>query len=188
MATATLNPALRDFWQTPARNRVLYGGRASSKSWDAAGVALHSAQAGPLKIMCVRQFQNRIDDSVYTLLKNRIKGFGFNCFDVKRNTITCITTDSSFVFYGLWRHIEEIKSTEGIDILWIEEAHNLTKEQWDILEPTIRKDGSQIWLIFNPKLVTDFVYKRFVLNPPPNTVVRKINYDENPFLLSLIHI
>ena len=179
---ATLNPALREFWETPCRNRVLYGGRASSKSWDAAGVALFSAQAAPLKVMCVRQFQNRIDDSVYTLLKNRINDFGFNSFDVKRNTIDCVHTKSSFVFYGLWRHIEEIKSTEGIDILWIEEAHNLTKEQWEILEPTIRKEGSQVWIIFNPKLVTDFVYKRFVLNPPPNTVVRKINYDENPFL------
>ena len=179
---ATLNPALREFWETPCRIRVLYGGRASSKSWDAAGVALFSAQAAPIKVMCVRQFQNRIDDSVYTLLKNRINDFGFNSFDVKRNTIDCVHTKSSFVFYGLWRHIEEIKSTEGIDILWIEEAHNLTKEQWEILEPTIRKEGSQVWIIFNPKLVTDFVYKRFVLNPPPNTVVRKINYDENPFL------
>ena len=182
MATATLNPALRDFWQTPARNRVLYGGRASSKSWDAAGVALHSAQAGPLKVMCVRQFQNKIDDSVYTLLKNRIDGFGFKTFNVKRNTIDCTSNGSSFVFYGLWRHIEEIKSTEGIDILWIEEAHNLTKEQWEILEPTIRKEGSQVWIIFNPRLVTDFVYRRFIRETPPNTVVRKINYDENPFL------
>ena len=179
---ATLNPALRGFWETPARNRVLYGGRASSKSWDAAGVALFSAQAAKLKVMCVRQFQNRIDDSVYSLLKNRINDFGFNHkFEVQRNTIHSVM-GSQFVFYGLWRHIEEIKSAEGIDILWIEEAHNLTKEQWEILEPTIRKEGSQVWIIFNPKLVSDFVYNKFILNTPPNTVVRKINYDENPFL------
>ena len=178
----TLNPALRSFWETPARTRVLYGGRASSKSWDAAGVALYSTQAQPLKVMCVRQFQNRIDDSVYTLLKNRINDFGFEQkFNVLRNTIYS-SIGSSFVFYGLWRHIEEIKSAEGIDILWIEEAHNLTKEQWEILEPTIRKEGSQVWIIFNPKLVTDFVYRKFILNTPPNTIVRKINYDENPFL------
>lgn len=180
--TATLNPALRQFWETPARNRVLYGGRASSKSWDAAGVSLFAAQSSPLKVMCVRQFQNRIDDSVYTLLKNRINDFGFDGkFSIQRNTIKSVM-GSQFVFYGLWRHIEEIKSTEGVDILWIEEAHNLTKEQWEILEPTIRKEGSQVWIIFNPKLVTDFVYKRFVKDPPPNTIVRKINYDENPFL------
>lgn len=183
MARATLNPNLREFWQTPARNRVLYGGRASSKSWDAAGVSLFTAQAQSKKIMCVRQIQNRIEDSVYTLLKNRIKDFGFSAsFNIQRKTILCPSTGSSFVFYGLYRHIEEIKSAEGIDILWIEEAHNLTKDQWEILEPTIRKEGSQIWVIFNPKLATDFAYKRFVLDPPPNTVVRKINYDENPFL------
>lgn len=132
--------------------------------------------------MCVRQFQNRIDDSVYTLLKNRIGHFNFeDRFQVLRTTIHS-SMGSQFIFYGLWRHIEEIKSTEDVDILWIEEGHHLTKEQWDILEPTIRKEGSQIWLIFNPRLATDFAYKRFVLNPPPNTIVRKINYDENPFL------
>ena len=180
--TATLNPALREFWQTPARNRVLYGGRASTKSWDAAGVALFGAQAAPLKIMCVRQFQNRIEDSVYTLLKSRIGHFGMkDLFDVQRNTIKGVN-ESQFIFYGLWRHIEEIKSTEGVDILWIEEAHSLTEAQWKILEPTIRKEGSQVWVIFNPRLVTDFAYRRFVLNPPPNTIVRQINYDENPFL------
>lgn len=183
MTRATLNPALREFWEKPARNRVLYGGRGGSKSWDAAGVSLYITQAQTKKVMCVRQLQNRITDSVYSLLKNRIKDFGFSDhFQVKQNTIECAGTESSFVFYGLWRHIEEIKSTEGIDILWIEEAHNLTEKQWEILEPTIRKEGSQVWIIFNPKLVNDFVYKRFVLNPPPNTVVRKINYDENPFL------
>jgi phage terminase large subunit len=86
------------------------------------------------------------------------------------------------MFYGLWRNPDEIKSIEGVDILWSEESHGLTKEQWDILEPTIRKEGSECWLIFNPNLVTDFVYRRFVSNPPPDTIIRHINYNENPFL------
>jgi len=144
----SLNPCLRSFWTAPARNRVLYGGRASSKSWDAAGFVTFLADNYKLRVLCVRQFQNRISES----------------------------------FYGLWRSIDEIKSLESIDILWIEEAHNLTEEQWKVLEPTIRKAGSQVWVVFNPKLATDFAYKRFVVNPPPNTIVRKINYDENPFL------
>ena len=75
-----------------------------------------------------------------------------------------------------------MKSYEGIDILWNEESHNLSESTWDILEPTVRKDHSEIWLIFNPRLATDFVYTKFVKNPPHNAVVRKINYDENPFL------
>jgi len=181
--SATLNPALRDFWVKPARNRVLYGGRASSKSWDAAGFATFLASNYKLRVLCVRQFQNKIEESVYTLLKHQIERFGLlPNFRILENKIIGRDTGSEFMFYGLWRSIDEIKSLEGIDILWIEEAHNLTEEQWNILEATIRKEGSQIWVIFNPRLATDFAYKRFVLNPPPNTVVRKINYDENPFL------
>lgn len=179
----TLNPALKPFWLRPARNRVLHGGRASSKSWDAAGFATFLANKYKLRILCVRQFQNKIEESVYTLLKHQIDRFGLSSrFKIINNSITSTATDSEFMFYGLWRSIDEIKSLEGIDILWIEEAHNLTEEQWKVLEPTIRKEGSQIWIIFNPKLANDFVYKRFVVNPPPNTVVRQINYDENPFL------
>ncbi|WP_368647954.1 PBSX family phage terminase large subunit [Castellaniella ginsengisoli] len=183
----TLNPALREFWRTPARNRVLYGGRSSSKSWDAAGFATFLASNYKLRILCARQLQNKIEESVYTLLKSQIERFGLKSkFRVLDNKIIGAETGSEFMFYGLWRHIDEIKSLEGIDILWIEEAHNLTQEQWEILEPTIRKEGSQIWIIFNPRLATDFAYKRFVLDPPPNTVVRKINYDENPFLSDTI--
>lgn len=181
-ARASLNPALRPFWKAKARNRVLVGGRASSKSWDAAGFACFLADNYKLRFLCVRQFQNRISESVYALLKIQIERFGLAPrFDIQRDKIYSVT-GSEFMFYGLWRSIDEIKSLESIDVLWIEEAHNLTEEQWKILEPTIRKAGSQVWVIFNPKLATDFAYKRFVVNPPPNTIVRKINYDENPFL------
>ena len=179
----TLNPALRDFWKAKARNKVLHGGRASSKSWDAAGMAMGLSNEYKLRVLCVRQFQNRIAESVYSLLKIQIERFGMRgCFDIQRDKIINTNTGSEFMFYGLWRSIDEIKSLEGVDILWIEEAHNLTEEQWKVLEPTIRKSASQIWVIFNPRLATDFAYKRFVTNPPPNTIVRQINYDENPFL------
>lgn len=179
----TLNPALREFWMTPARNRVLYGGRDSSKSWDAAGFAVFLAQQCRIRVCCARQFQNKIAESVYTLLKIQIERFKLRDeFKITDNAIVHRVTGSEFLFYGLWRHIDEIKSLEGVDILWIEEAHNLTESQWEVLEPTIRKEGSQVWIIFNPKLSTDFTYKRFVVNPPPNTIKRLINYDENPFL------
>lgn len=182
-ASPSLNPALRDFWLTPARNRVLYGGRASSKSWDAAGFATFLADSCKVRVLCVRQFQNKIEESVYTLLKHQIERFGLrDRFRILDNKIHGRRTGSEFLFYGLWRSIDEIKSLEGVDILWIEEAHNLTEEQWKVLEPTIRKAGSQVWVVFNPRLATDFAYKRFVTSPPPDTVVRKINYDENPFL------
>jgi phage terminase large subunit len=179
----TLNPALRDFWAQPARNRVLYGGRSSSKSWDAAGFAVFLAANYCVRFLCARQFQNRISESVHTLLKIQIARFGLAAeFHVTQTSIRHVKTGSEFLFYGLWRHIDEIKSLEGIDICWIEEAHNLTAEQWEVLEPTLRGEGSQFWIIFNPRLSSDFVYRRFVTQTPPRTVRRRINYDENPFL------
>jgi len=184
---ASLNPALRDFWKTKARNKILYGGRASSKSHDAAGMAVFLAQYTKLKFLCVRQFQNRIADSVYTLIKIKIEAFGLQDeFKILDNSITHKRTGSEFLFYGLARNITEIKSIEGVDILWSEESHLLNQVQWEVLEPTIRKEGSECWIIFNPCLVTDFIWKRFIINTPQNTIVRKINYQENPFISNTI--
>lgn len=186
----TLNPVLQDFWLARTntqgesiRNRVLYGGRASSKSWDAAGFAIFLASNLKIRVLCARQFQNKIEESVYSLLILQIERFGLrDQFRILDNKIIHRRTGSEFLFYGLWRHISEIKSLEGIDICWLEEAHALTKAQWDILEPTVRKEGSQFWIIFNPKLSTDFAWRRFVSNPPRGTLIRQINYTENPFL------
>lgn len=178
-----LNPALREFWMTQARNKVLPGGRASSKSHDAAGMAVYLAANYTIKVLCARQFQNRISESVYTLIKDKIENSEYkNDFHLTNKSITHKMTGSEFLFYGIARNLSEIKSTEGVDILWLEEAHYLTEEQWDVIEPTIRKEHSQIWVIFNPDEETDFAYRHFVLDPPPDTVVRHINWNENPFL------
>lgn len=186
----TLNPVLQDFWLARinergelVRNRVLHGGRASSKSWDAAGFAIFLACNLKIKVLCARQFQNKIEESVYSLLVLQIERFRLQRqFRILDNKIIHKRTGSEFIFYGLWRHISEIKSLEGIDICWLEEAHALTEDQWKVLEPTVRKEGSQFWIIFNPILSTDFAWRRFVINPPPGTLVRQINYLENPFL------
>ena len=179
----TLNSALYDFWSKPARNRVLYGGRDSSKTWEAAGNAILLAQWTRTRLMCTREFQNRIDDSVYTVLKIQIERFGLSHkFAIYNNRIECPSTGSDFLFYGRARNIDDIKGTEGVDIHWAEECHLLTEAEWLIINPTIRKDKSEHWLIFNPGFQRDFVYQKFVVNPPPDTIVRKINYDENPFL------
>lgn len=185
-----LNPALQDFWfngapapenYIKARNRVLYGGRASSKSWEFAGMAQHIASTSKARFLCVRRFQNKIKDSVYTLIAAQIDNFKSPGFNVMATEIKHVN-GSDFTFYGIERNTDEIKSFEGADILWIEEAHNLTAEQWKILEPTIRKESSEIWISFNPKFISDFIYQRFIINPPPNTIVRLINYTENQFL------
>lgn len=187
---ASLNPNLQDFWFDgdplpdnfiKVRHRVLYGGRASSKSWEFAGMGASLAQQCTTRFLCVRRYQNKIKESVYTLIKSQIDNFKLDGFDVRASDIIH-SNGSEFVFYGIERNVDEIKSFEGADILWIEEAHNLTKDQWDILKPTIRKEGSEIWISFNPKLATDFVYQRFIVNPPKSCRVRLINYPDNPFL------
>lgn len=179
----SMNPALRDFWLTQSMYKVLYGGRSSSKSWDAAANVARVTQMVKVRVLCTRMFQNRIEESVYNLIKKQIERFGLSKrFSILKNKIIS-DIGSEVIFYGIARNIEEIKSLEGIDILWIEEAHALTAEMWEILEPTIfRNEGAEIWVIFNPRLATDFAYKKFVLDPPKNCIVRKINYDENPFL------
>lgn len=183
MPLYALNPALRDFWKTKSRYKVLYGGRGSSKSHDAAGYAVFLAANYTVKILCARQFQNRISESVYTLIKDKINASPYRGeFEILKTSIRHKRTGSEFLFYGIARNLEEIKSTEGVDILWLEEAHYLNQEQWEVIEPTIRKEGSQIWLIFNPDEFTDFVYQNFVVNPPADTCVREINWQENPFL------
>lgn len=128
---ATLNPVLEAFWLMPARNKVLYGGRASSKSWDAAGFAIFLADNYKLRILCARQFQNKIEESVYSLLKIQIERFGLkHRFEILKNKIINKYTGTEFMFYGLWRNIDEVKSLESIDICWLEEAHNISKEDY----------------------------------------------------------
>jgi len=184
---ATLNPKLKNFWLDDdnklikVRNRVLYGGRASSKSWEFAGRAAFIGQNYKSRFLCVRRYQNKIKESVYTLIKNQIENFGLVGYKSYASEIKN-ENGTEFVFYGIERNIDEIKSFEGADVLWIEEAHNLTEEQWKILEPTIRKEGSEVWISFNPRLISDFIWQRFIVNPPPSTNARLINYLDNPFL------
>ena len=155
-----------------------------SKSTDAAGIAIALADRFKIRVLCARQFQNKISESVFTLLKAQIERFGLqDRFEVQKTTIVNRITGAEFLFYGLWRDIDEVKSMEGVDLLWLEEAHALTEDQWMYLEPTVLRNAfAQVWIIFNPRLATDFAYKRFVINPPANSIIRKINYDENPFL------
>ena len=89
---------------------------------------------------------------------------------------------SLFLFAGLSQHtVESIKSFEGVDICWLEEAQVITKRSFDVLLPTIRKDGSEVWLSLNPDMETDETYQRFVANPPPNALVEQVNWRDNPW-------
>ena len=183
MSKLVINPVLSDFYNTQSRYKVLYGGRGSSKSFNTALHAIYLASEYNLKFLCIRQFQNNIKESVYTLLKNIIYELELQEeFDILSNSIRHKTTGSEFVFYGIARNFMEIKSFEGADVLWAEEAHALTKEQWDVINPTIRNENSEIWIVFNPQNRTDFVFQRFIEHKHKDSIVQKINYDENPYL------
>lgn len=180
-----LNPNLEGFYETDARNYILYGGRASSKTYHTAGFCVYLATSHKVKFLCVRQFQNRISDSVKTVIEQCIDAAGIaDEFRITDNEIEHLGTGSTFTFLGIQRNLKEIKGIAGVEVLWIEEAEDLSEDQWKILEPTIREENSRVFIVFNPRFSSDFVYKRFVVSPPPKTIVRKINYDENPFLSS----
>lgn len=187
----TLNPNLKDFWKTrflpdgtPVTMRTLHGGRMSSKSHDAAGVAIARANHHTERFLCTRMYQNRIADSVYTLLKDKISYFGLqNNFKVYADAIEHKHNDSLFRFYGIARNLEEIKSFEGATVWWNEESQNLTKKMFTTIRPTImRNEGAEMWFTLNGQLVSDYSWQRLVESPPRGALVRMINYPENPFL------
>lgn len=178
-----LNPELREFWQTRKPYKLLRGGRFSSKTQDAGGMAAYLARNYSVKFLCIRQFQNRIKDSVYTVVKNKIIEAGWEHeFDIGVSSIVHKTTGSEFLFYGISRNIDDIKGTEGVDICWIEEGEGLTEDQWAIIDPTIRKQGSEVWILWNPHLQTDFVQAKLPVLLGDSCIIKHINYQDNPFL------
>lgn len=178
-----LNPVLRNFWATQKPYKLLKGGRFSSKTHDAGGMAAFLARNYSLRFLCIRQFQNRITDSVYTVIKEKIYQAGWQDeFDIGVSTIKHKATGSEFLFYGMARNIDDIKGTEGVDICWIEEGEGLTEDQWSIIDPTIRKENAEIWILFNPKLITDFVQAKLPALLGDSCIIKHINYTDNPFL------
>jgi len=178
-----LNPNLYDFWRTRKPYKLLKGGRFSSKTQDAGGMAAFLARNYSVRFLCLRQFQNRITDSVYTVVKQKIEAAGWRDeFDIGVSTIRHKETGSEFLFYGIARNIEEIKGTEDVDICWIEEGEGLTEDQWSIIDPTIRKENAEVWILWNPHVQTDFVQAKLPSLLGDDCIIRHINYTQNPFL------
>ena len=109
-------------------------------------------------------------------------------YEITKTGIRGIYSGSEFIFNGLRHNVQEIKSTEGIDICWVEEAEAVTKESWDILIPTIRKPFSEIWVSFNPKNILDDTYQRFVVNPPDDICLLTVNYTDNPHFPEVLRL
>lgn len=164
-----------------ARYRVAYGGRGSGKSWSFARMAIVKAVQKKRRILCTRELQKSIRDSVHRLISSQIEALGLSdMFEIGESFIRC-KNGSEFLFKGLRHNADEIKSTEGIDICWVEEGQKTSKNSWRILTPTIRQPDSEIWVTFNPENDNDPVYELFVNNTPDNALICKINWKDNPW-------
>jgi phage terminase large subunit len=189
-----------------ARFKVLHGGRGSAKSWSMAQALVLKAHnerpmvrsgkqdvagedifvPGSHLILCAREYQNSIADSVHRLIKGAIYRLGLApWFDIQNNIIRSLVTGAELIFKGLHRNIMEIKSTEGITICWVEEAQSVSAESWETLIPTIRgMDGAEIWVSFNPYLAEDPTSVRFLGTDPkkkvdPRAIVAQMNWTDN---------
>ena len=201
--TITLAPEPFAFLVTDkARFKAVHGGRGSAKSWSFARALilkahteggsygnLRDGQGKPIShlILCAREFQNSIADSVHRLIKNQIHAMGLApWFDIQQKIIRHRITGAEFIFKGLHHSINEIKSTEGITICWVEEAQSTSEDSWQILIPTIRgMDGAEIWVSYNPYLATDPTSILFQGTDPkrpvdPRAIVREVNWEQNP--------
>ena len=172
----------RDF-EPPARYKIAYGGRGSAKSWTLARLLLLKAAEKPIRILCARELQNSIQDSVHQLLSDQIDAMGLNAAFIVKESWIKSRCGSSFLFRGLrgmQNDARALKSMEGIDLCWLEEGQTIGDKSLKTLTPTIRKPGAEIWVSMNPDQESDPIY-RMIQHPPDGAIVRHINYDQNPW-------
>jgi len=164
-----------------SRYKVLHGGRGGAKSWGIARALLILGAKNPIRILCAREFMTSMRDSVHKLLCDQIESLGLlNFYEITQASIRG-KNGTEFAFVGLKNNVANVKSYEGIDICWVEEAQTVSRLSWNILIPTIRKAGSEIWVSFNPELETDETYQRFVANPPEDCITMRVNWYDNPW-------
>jgi phage terminase large subunit len=176
------------FQPEKTRYRIFYGGRGGAKSWCFARALLAKGTKQPMRILCAREFQTSIKDSVHKLLSDQIYELNMESFyEITQTTIRGIN-GTEFIFAGIKNNTNNIKSIEGIDIAWVEEAQSVSANSWNVLIPTIRKQDSEIWVSFNPELPTDDTWKRFVESPPESSVVVKVNWNDNPWFPETLNL
>jgi phage terminase large subunit len=179
LARITIPPAF-DFLGEAARYLVAYGGRGSAKSWSICRRLLREALWKPIRVLCCREIQLSIEESVHHLIESQIAELGLaHYFEVLEKRITS-KAGAEFVFAGLRSNVAKIMSFEAIDRVWVEEAAAISHNSWEKLIPTIRRPGSQLLISFNPDLEDDPTYKRFIKSPPPDAIVRKVSWRDNP--------
>jgi len=166
----------------PHRYKAFYGGRGSAKSHSFATALVIMAAQRPLRVVCAREIQNSLRDSVKQLVEDKITTLGlgprFDCQD----KVTKGLNGSQFTYVGMWRNPDAIKSMEGADIFWGEEASAFSERSLKIIRPTMRKPGSELWFSWNPEFEHDPVDAFFRGdNPPPDALIRAVSWSDNPW-------
>ena len=180
-------PEKLGFLFEPKRYKVARGGRGSGKSWSFARALLILGVAKKERILCTREIQNSIKDSVHKLLADQIALLGLGHFYTVQEQTIRGRNGTEFIFSGLSSQtVESIKSFEGVTRVWVEEAKNVSKRSWDILLPTIRAENSEVWISYNPELETDETHVRFTINPPTDCINVEINYYDNPWFNDIL--
>jgi len=159
------------------REAAIFGGRYSLKSHTVARYLLIKAREKKTRVGCFREFQSSINESSFQLLADLIEQYGLKEFKLTNNSIINEINGSDFIFKGLWNNEQSIKSIEGIDIAWVEEAQSVSSKSIEVLTPTVRKENSKIIYTYNRLLENDPVHERLVVEGRPNTLVINVNYD-----------
>lgn len=169
------------------RYYISYGGRAGARSWSFARALLLQCLEDPLFVLCAREIQKSLDESVKLLLETQIKLLGLEDFFDVMDTEIVGANGCRIVFAGLKNmSAKNIKSYEGVDLVWVEEAEGVSKQSWNNLIFTIRADDSEIWITFNPDMETDETYQRFVVSPPEDAFVQKVTWQDNPWFPAVL--
>jgi len=170
----------KPLWKNAKRRNYIYGGRGSGKSHDVAEYCLFRAYQSKIKVLCTRELQNSIADSVYSLLKNKIVDMHLDFFFTVYKDRIVGNNGSEFIFKGIHNNVSEIKSMENISIAWLEESQSLSRESIDVIVPTIRAPGSILIFTFNPYKDNDPIYME-MKNATEDDLVIKANYSDNPW-------
>lgn len=170
----------------PKRYKCLYGGRGSGKSYGAVDALLIEGLRRPIRVLCAREIQNSIKESVHYLLKQRISDLGLESHYTVQEAQILGANGTIFVFKGIRYSVDSIKSMAALTHCWIEEAQTISAESWRILIPTIREEGSEVWVTFNPRYETDTVWQELVAKQRDNAYVRRVNWKDNPHFTSVL--
>lgn len=172
---------MRSLTTKPHRIKGLRGGRGSGKSWMVAEALIQLAVRYDLRFLCLRRVQKSIEASSHQLLSDTIRRLGYESeFTITKTSIKA-NSGAEFRFLGFQSNLDSIKSIEGVDIVWVEEAHAISRDAWETLGPTLRRSGAEVWMTFNPAFAWDETYIRYVLNAKDEWFTEEVNWYDNPF-------